>query len=176
MAGKGGKKQKQAAPKKLAAFDTAVRAAGLTALSGKDAVEGSYRAQIVAATGWQCSGSVDMDAHFKATEGQSPRWDYGIGISHANGQDLVCWVEPHPASSTGEVTKMLEKLAWLKGKLDTVAFKKLKAMTYVSGRVGHPFYWLRTVNGQCRITAHGKEAKLLAKSGLRMPSQHLIMP
>jgi hypothetical protein len=176
MAGKGGKKQKSTAPKRSAAFDLAMQAAGLTALPGKDAVEGSYRAQISTANGYSLSGSVDLDGHFKATEPQSSRWDYCIGLVMVGGQELACWVEPHPASSTGEVTKMLEKLAWLKAKLDTAAFKKLKGMTYVPGRAGHPFYWLRTLNGQCRITAHGKEAKLLAKSGLRMPAQHLTLP
>ena len=176
MATKGGKNQKTPATKKSTAFDLAVQAARLTALSGKEAVEGSYRAQITSANGWKFTGSVDMDAHFKATEGQSNRWDYGIGISQANGQELVCWVEPHPASSTGEVRKMLDKLAWLKEKLDAPAFKKLKAMTHVPGRAGHPFYWLRTLNGECRITAHGKEAKLLAQKGLRMPAQHLTLP
>ena len=176
MAATGGKNQKTPATKKSTAFDSAVQAAGLTALSGKDAVEGSYRAQIKAANGWKFTGSVDMDAHFKSAEGQSNRWDYGIGISEVGGRELVCWLEPHPASSTGEVRKMLDKLAWLKEKLDAPAFKKLKALTYVPDRVGHPFYWLRTLKGECRITAHGKEAKQLAKSGLRMPAQQLTLP
>ena len=176
MAAKGEKKQKTPAAKKSTAFDLAVQAAGLTALSGKGAVEGSYRAQITATNGWKFTCSVDMDAHFKSAEGQSNRWDYGMGISQANGKELVCWVEPHPASSTGEVRKMLDKLAWLKEKLNAPAFKKLKDMTHAPGRVGHPFYWLRTLNGECRITAHGKEAKLLAQSGLRMPTQHLTLP
>jgi hypothetical protein len=175
MAGKGGKKQTAPAAKKLSAFNTAAKAAGLIALPGKEAVEGSYRAQIVVANGGKFSSSIDLDNHFKAVEPHSNRWDYGVGMSVPNGQELVCWVEPHPASSTREVTKMLDKLAWLKEKLDTNAFKQLKAMTYVSDRVGHPFYWLRTLNGQCRITAHGKEAKLLAKNGLRMPAQQLTL-
>jgi len=132
--------------------------------------------QIATLAGCHFTGSADVDGHFKATEAQSHRWDYAIGISQVNGQELVCWVEPHPASSTGEVSKMLAKLDWLKNKLDTASFKKLRAMTYVSGRTGHPFYWLRTVSGECRITAHGKEAKLLAKNGLRMPTQHLSLP
>lgn len=171
MAAKEGKKQKTSAGKKSTAFDSAVQAAGLTALSGKEAVKGSYRAQITPRNGWKFTGSVDIDDHFTATEGHSNRWDYGIGISQADAQELVCWVEPHPASSTGEVRKMLDKLAWLKEKLDTPDFKKLKAMT-----VGHPFYWLRTLNGECRIPAHSKEAKQLVKNGLRMPAQHLTLP
>lgn len=176
MAGKGGKQQNPAAPKKVRAFSAAALTAGLAELPGKNAVEGSYRAQIVSSTGWKFTGSVDVDAHFQATEAQSHRWDYGIGLSMANGQELVCWVEPHSASSSRHVEEMLAKLAWLKNKLDTPAFKKLKAMTYVPGRTGHSFYWLRTLSGECRISAHGKEAKLLAKSGLRMPAQHLTLP
>lgn len=173
MTGTGGKKQKLAAPRKSTGFDSAVQAAGLVALPGKEAVEGVYRAQIAASNGWQFTGSVDMDAHFKSTEAQSHRWDYAIGISQANGQERVCWVEPHSASSPRHVDEMLAKLAWLKKKLDTAAFKKLKAMTDVTSS---PFYWLRTLNGQCRITAHGKEARMLAKSGLRSPAQHLKLP
>lgn len=167
MAGKGGKKQK------LAAFDLATRAAGLTALPGKEAVEGTYRAQISVAPGWQFTYSVDLDSHFKAAEAQSNRWDYGVGIGIANGRELVCWIEPHSATSPRHVDEMLAKLAWLKSKMGSPAFKKLKDLTDVTGR---PFYWLRTLNGQCRITAHGKEAKLLARSGLRMPAQHLTLP
>lgn len=173
MAGKGGEKQTAPAAKKSSVFNTAAKAAGLIALPGKEAVEGSYRAQIVVANGWQFSGSVDLDNHFNTAEPHSNRWDYGIGMSAPNGQELVCWVEPHSASSPRHVDEMLAKLAWLKSKLDTPTFKKLKAMTDVTGR---PFYWLRTLNGQCRITAHGKGAKLLAKNGLRSPAQHLTLP
>lgn len=176
MAGKGGKNKTPAVPKETTAFDLAVKDAKLPAEDGKNAVAGLYRAQITVSDRWKFTGSVDMDAHFKPADPHSHRWDYAIGIRQANGQELVCWVEPHPASSTGEVNTMLAKLAWLKQKLDTASFKKLKAMTYVSGRTGHPFFWLRTVSGQCRITANSKEAKLLARSGLRMPAQHLSLP
>jgi hypothetical protein len=167
---------KKGATKKPSAFGLAAHATGLSALAGKDAVEGSYRAQIVSAQGWHFTGSADLDTHFKTTEAQAHRWDYGIGIGQANGQELVCWVEPHSASSSRHVGEMLAKLDWLKRKLDTAPFKKLREMTYVPGRTGHPFYWLRTLSGECRITAHGREARLLAKSGLRMPAQHLTLP
>ena len=176
MAGKSNKKQNPPANSRASAFGAAVKAAGLTHLPGKEAIEGAYRSQITTQSAWKFTGSVDVDTHFKATEAQSHRWDYGIGVGQADGQELVCWVEPHPASSTGEVTTMLAKLDWLKKKLDTPAFKKLKAMTYAPGRQGNQFLWLRTINGECRISVHGKEAKLLAKNGLRMPAQHLILP
>lgn len=176
MAAKGVKKTKTATKKKISGFHSAALDAGLVPQAGKEAVEGSYRAQIQVNKGGAFSSSVDVDSYFRAAEPQSHRWDYGIGIHLTNGQELVCWVEPHPASSTGQVSKMLEKLAWLKSKLETPAFKKLKAMTHASGHTGTPYYWLRTVSGECRISANSREAKLLALNGLRMPTQHLTLP
>jgi hypothetical protein len=176
MAAKGVKKTKTATQKKISGFHSAALDAGLVPQAGKEAVEGSYRAQIQVNKGGAFSGSVDVDGHFRAAEPQSHRWDYGIGVQLSNGQELVCWVEPHPASSTSQISKMLAKLAWLKSKLDTPAFKKLKAMTHAPGHTGTPYYWLRTVSGECRISANSKEARLLALQGLRMPAQHLILP
>lgn len=176
MIAKGVKKTKTAAKKKISGFHSAALDAGLVPQAGKEAVEGSYRAQIQVNKGAAFTGSVDVDGHFQATEPQSHRWDYGIGIQLTNGQELVCWVEPHPASSTSQVSKMLEKLAWLKSKLDTPAFKKLKAMTHAPGHTGSPYYWLRTVSGECRISANSREARLLALNGLRMPTQLIRFP
>lgn len=176
MAAKGVKKTKAATQKKISGFDSAAGDAGLVPKAGKEAVEGSYRAQIQVTKGGVFTGSVDVDGHFRPTEPQSHRWDYGIGIQLTNGQELVCWVEPHPASSTGQVSKMLEKLAWLKSKLDTPAFKKLKDMTQASGHTGSPYFWLRTVSGECRISANSKEARLLALHGMRMPTQQVALP
>jgi hypothetical protein len=176
MAAKGVKKSKTSASKKTSGFQSAAAAAGLSPQAGKQAVEGAYSAQVRVIKGAVFSGSVDVDTHFQAAEPQSHRWDYGIGVQLANGQEMVCWVEPHPASSTGQVANMLGKLAWLRRKLDTQAFKKLKAMTHGPGRTGSPYYWLRTVSGECRISANSKEARLLALNGLRMPSQHLTLP
>jgi hypothetical protein len=176
MAAKGVKKSKNAAQKNTSGFQSAVVAAGMSPRDGKKAVEGSYRAQVQVINGAVFSGSVDVDTHFKATEPQSPRWDYGIGIQLTNGQDLVCWVEPHPASSTGEVSKMLQKLEWLKSKLNTPSFKKLKDLTQAPGHTASPYCWLRTVSGECRISAGSKESRLMAKHGLRMPAPHLTLP
>lgn len=176
MAAKGEKKTRTATKKKTSGFHSTAFEAGLLPKAGKEAVEGSYRAQIQVSKGGSFTGSVDVDGHFKTAEPQSHRWDYGIGVQLTNGQELVCWVEPHPASSTSQVSKMLEKLAWLKSKLDTPAFKKLKDMTQASGHTGSPYYWLRTVSGECRISANSKEARLLALHGLRMPTQQVTLP
>lgn len=178
MAAKGVKKSKTAAQKKTSGFQSAASAAGLSPSVGKTAVTDSkdYSARIEVTKGGRFTESVNLDAHFLVLEPESNRWDYGIGIKLANSQELVCWVEPHPASSTGEVSKMLEKLAWLKSKLNTPAFKKLKHLTEAPGRTASPYCWLRTVSGECRISAGSKESRLMALHGLRMPAQHLTLP
>jgi len=155
-------------------FQAAALAAGLTPLNGKAAVEGAYRAQIkTSKADTQLTGSVDIDAHFQTAEPQSPRWGYGIGVQMSDGSELVCWVEPHSASSTDEVTRMLAKLDWLKAKLHTKAFEMLNAMKHASG---HRFYWLLKPDGACRISAHSKEARRVAQQGLRMPAKKLSLP
>jgi hypothetical protein len=139
-------------------FQGAACAAGLVPRSGKDAVEGRYRAQIIASKGAQFTGSVDVDGHFSVSEPQEHRWDYGVGLALSGGAEIACWVEPHPASSTGNVGVMLKKLDWLRAKLKTPPFKPLNAMTFKHSQSIPRFYWLLTPQGVCRITATSKEA------------------
>jgi hypothetical protein len=120
MAGKGAGKSrgKAKATKGLPAatpFEDAARSAGLTPQPGKQALKSSDREAVQVAAGASLSGSVDLDAHFKPTEPNAHRWDYGLGVQTS--QALAYWIEPHPASSTGEARVMLEKLDWLRGKL-----------------------------------------------------------
>ena len=158
------------------AFHVAASAAGLLPLGGKDAVQGSYRAQIVVSKGAQFTGSVDVDGHFSVSESQSHRWDYGLGLALSGGAEIACWVEPHPASSTGSVGTMLKKLEWLKAKLKTPPFRQLNAMTFKQSQGIQRFHWLLTPQGVCRITATSKEARTLAKAGLRMPARQITLP
>lgn len=176
MSGKLGKAGARGELRKATAFHAAAATAGLTALNGKEAVEGTYRAQITATRGAKFTGSVDVDGHFRALEPGSHRWDYGIGLALSDGAEIACWVEPHPASSTGEARTMLSKLAWLKAKLDSPNFKPLNAMTFKQSQGTQRFHWLLTAEGVCRIAATSKEAKLLAKAGLRMPARQLTLP
>lgn len=158
------------------AFHVAASAAGLLPLGGKDAVEGSYRAQIIVSKGAQFTGSVDVDGHYSVAEPQSHRWDYGLGVALSDGAEIACWVEPHPASSTGSVGTMLKKLDWLKAKLKTPPFRQLNAMTFKQSQGIQRFHWLLTPQGVCRITATSKEARTLAKAGLRMPARQITLP
>jgi hypothetical protein len=176
MKGRGKKTAMGPGLQEATAFQGAASAAGLRPLHGKDAVEGGYRAQIVAGKGARFTGSVDVDGHFSVSEPQGRRWDYGIGLALSDGAEIACWVEPHPASSTGSVGTMLEKLDWLKAKLKTPPFRQLNAMTFKHNQGIQRFHWLLTPQGVCRITATSKEARTLAKAGLRMPARQITLP
>ena len=99
------------------AFELAAKVAGLPTQPGLGAIKAEYRAGVALRSGHRHTASLDIDTAFLATEPTSSRWDYGIGMRSEAGQELLVWLEAHPASSTGEVQKMLDKLAWLKAKL-----------------------------------------------------------
>ena len=173
MAGKPVKKKPIAIP----TFETASAQASIPLSGGKGAIAGAYRTRVVAAAGYAFTHSIDLDGHFQPDEPNSPRWDYGVGIKSGNGAELAFWVEPHPASSTGEVQKMLDKLNWLKAKLKTKEFSEFKALcdAAAQNRV-IPYRWQTSEDGVIRITSKSKEARLLALNGLAMPSRHITLP
>jgi len=159
------------------AFETASIRAGVPYVAGKSAIQGSSRARVICAPDLTFTQSVDLDTHFKAVEPGSTRWDYGVGLKYRSGLELAFWIEPHPASSTGEVQKMLDKLAWLKTKLATPEFSELKLLSDATSRNGsNPFRWQTTTDGAIRITANSKEARMLALKGLSMPARQITLP
>lgn len=173
---KGGKVAAKKAPLKTSDFATAATNAGLNVEVGKQAVEGQYRDRISATAGNTFTNSVDMDRHFKVSEGASPRWDFAVGIKSGVNGESAFWIEPHPANSTGEVNTMIAKLNWLKAKLDTPEFaglKKLRDAAVAKGR--DPYRWLAT-DATIRITASSREARMLALHGLGMPRRVVVLP
>jgi hypothetical protein len=169
-------KARQGGPKKPAksitasAFEQAALAAGLSAQAGKDALENRYRAGIEAkANKTRFTGSVDLDDAFRAAEPTANRWDYGLGVQPAGGREFALWVEPHSASSLGEVRTILAKLDWLKAKLGLPAFRPLKALTDECVNQGHrPYHWMATAH--VGIRPGSREAMLLAQRGMTLPS------
>jgi hypothetical protein len=142
---------------------------------GKQALKSSHREAVQLAAGASFSGSVDIDTHFEPTEGNTRRWDYGLGV--LAGKALAYWIEPHPASSTGEAKVMLEKLDWLRGKLGSASFEALLRMTEAaleaSGET--PFRWVATT-GEISINRGSREARLIAAKGLAFPARSLRLP
>ncbi|MDP3654864.1 MAG: hypothetical protein Q8R67_24655 [Rhodoferax sp.] len=160
---------------KISEFESAATAAGLKVLPGKSAVKSQYQTGIAVGPGLSFTASVDIDLDCQAAEPQSNRWDYGLGLKTKKGEEFAVWVEPHPASSTGEVAKIFAKLDWLERKLAQPDFKGLNTLTQKSAQADIPrFHWL-AMTGDIRIRAGSREAALLSKRGLRLPSRHLVL-
>lgn len=151
-------------------FEAAAKAAGLAPATGKSAIDGPSRASIDAK---RLTGSIDMDKAFANSEPNSARWDYGVGIA-IDDNEAAFWIEPHPASSTSEVTAMLAKLAWLRRKLDKAEFADLRRLTDAAGRIGIAFRWL--TSSSIRLRPGSSDAMRLAKDGLAFPTRHLRLP
>lgn len=155
-------------------FVSAATAAGLFAEPGKGALDSAYRSMVDASNA-SFTASLDMDQSFLSSEPQASRWDYGIGISEPGDIEKAFWLEPHPASSTSEVQRMLAKLEWLKAKLALPQFAELRQLTQRASAADNPVYiWLHS--GANRISPHSREAKLLASKGLSLPRRHVTLP
>jgi hypothetical protein len=133
---------------------------------GLQALPNNYAKRIECANTQQLTGSINVDEALRATEPNSPRWDYGIGLSRKSAESAI-WVEVHPASSTG-VTDMLAKLQWLRNWLRAKA-PALDALTQSD------YYWVST-DATIAITPNSPQARRLAAAGLRGPKRVLPLP
>jgi len=150
-------------------LDTAA-AAELNGKPGKQAIEAMYRKQVSVSGTASFTGSVDLDQHFKNAEPNANRWDYGVGFNHVN--EFALWVEPHPASGSGEIAVMFRKLEWLRSKLKSPGYEDLAALTQAAEERGEiPFRWL--YQGKTSFRAGGKEARQLAQKGMRLPERSI---
>lgn len=154
-------------------FKDAAVAAGLAPSNGLQGLRRRDAAGIETGAGARIVASVDIDGHFSTKEPNANRWDYGVGL-RIQDTEAAFWVEPHPASSTGEVAKMLAKLEWLKGKLEIAEWADLKHLTARAQAHGIAFRWLTT--GAIRIRPGSREALMLSKAGLDQPRTRVRLP
>ena len=156
-------------------FDLAATQAGLLASAGKDAVEGRHRASIAAREpGTKFTGSVDLDSGFREREPGANRWDFGLGVALADRVEIAVWIEPHSASSLGEVARFLAKLDWLQAKLAEPQFERLRALTHECHRQGRrPYHWLATAT--VGIRPGSREANRLSQRGVGPPSKRVVI-
>jgi len=98
-------------------------------------------------------GSVDIDACTVAKYPDANRWDYALAYNHK-----VYFVEVHPAH-TSQVSKMLEKLQWLKNWLifNASEINKLKAE--------QPYYWIQS--GGCDILKTSSQYRRIMQVNLK---------
>lgn len=168
------KKEKRVVAPALTAFAKAAIRAKVPLRVGKSALKNEYRDSLSLHAQWKHTESVDLDLHFLEAEPNSPRWDYGVGVE-CKGEEFVFWVEPHPASSTGEVAKVTRKAKWLREKLSSDAFADLDHLTRRTSAAGYkPLQWV--FSGELRIVPGSKEARALAQAGIAFPSRHIKLP
>ena len=110
--------------------------------------------KVVASDGSRLDGSLNIDDAVAQLYPNENRWDYAIGYGQK-----VYFVEIHPAY-TGEVPKMIAKLNWLKLWLKAKA-PKIDALP----KSAPAYHWVQS--GKSAILPHSREAKLLAKYGLK---------
>lgn len=152
-------------------FLRAAATAKLDGKRGKQAIKARYRDQVSVSGTASFTGSVDIDQHFKTAEPNANRWDYGVGFSH-NNSEFALWIEPHPASGSGEIAVMLKKLDWLTSKLELPGYEDLAALTKAAEEKGKkPFRWL--YRGTTSFRYGGKEARQLAQKGMRLPERSI---
>ena len=156
-------------------FEAAALKAALTARPGKSAVKNEHRSRIAVRAAHKFLASVGLDAELRPDEPNAHRWDYGLGLIDRHAKESAWWVEPHPASSTGEVSTMLAKLDWLRAKLASHGFKGLRRLTDEAQRKGIAFRWLATSGDIC-IRPGSSHARRLALGGLAAPSRHIALP
>lgn len=133
-------------------------------------MENRYRGSVEGKTATtRFTGSLDMDAAFKQAEPEANRWDFGVGMHKPGKQEFAVWVEPHSASSLGEVKTILAKLDWLQGKLDQPEFRQLKALTdaCAAGGIDGFIGWQPPVWG---FAPAARRANMLAAHGMNPPS------
>ncbi|MBI2418302.1 MAG: hypothetical protein HYV28_10465 [Ignavibacteriales bacterium] len=120
--------------------------AGLKAL-------GKYSNKIQVKDNGKCDGSLDIDKCTMVKYPQAPRWDYAIGYD-----GKVVFVEVHSAN-TSEVSKMFDKLDWLKWWLtnNAPAINKLK-------KFNPAFVWIQS-NGFA-ILKHSAQYRRVAQINL----------
>ncbi len=99
-------------------------------------------------------GSVNIDKAVETLYPDVNRWDYVIGYGNK-----VCFVEVHPAF-TSEVSKMKQKLQWLK-----IWLKEKAAPIDSMQKLSPGFVWIQTK--QVAILPGSKQARELATLGLK---------
>lgn len=86
---------------------------------GKRGLKREHRRLITCSEDRRITGSMDLDSSLarESRFANDPRWDYGLGYETTDGRERAVWVEVHSAT-TGEVSKVLQKLQWLRDWLE----------------------------------------------------------
>lgn len=125
---------------------------------GLSAVKGSERLKFVVPDTYQLTGSIDIDGATIEIYPEDNRWDYAVEYA---GETF--FIEVHPCS-TSDVSKMIDKLTWLKWWLKNKA-PKIDALKSRN----KPYHWIAT--GSVGILKGSKYDKMLALNNIQVARQ-----
>ncbi len=105
------------------------------------------------------STSIDIDSALTASQPNDARWDYGVG-QRKGVQEIVHWIEVHPAGGGNNITQMDKKLAWLR--------------TWLHGNplAAYPRRVVWVASGKSAFNARDPRLKKLAQTGLQFAGGH----
>lgn len=124
---------------------------------GLRALRKTERSKVSCSDTSKLDGSLDIDTNVKSLYPDSERWDYAISYS-----GKVCYCEVHSAE-TSEVTKMTEKLAWLKQWLKDKG-PAINALPTCTPK----YVWLSS--GRVNVLSTSREAKKISHLGIVLTS------
>ena len=133
---------------------------------GLEALRAEDKPHIKAEDTRKLAGSADVDKALRKIEPNAHRWDFAIGYQHSNRtKECVYWVEIHTASDR-EVSKVLDKLRWLKSWLASDG----RALA----RFERDFIWVSS--GVTSFTLTSPQQKQFALLGLQHKGRVLRIP
>lgn len=129
-------------------------------LPGLQALKAQDRQHVTKARRTRLTVSVDIDAALAPVQPNAARWDYGIGCKQGD-DELVHWVEVHPASGGANLTEMAHKLTWLQAWLRGSGLGKFqKRIVWVA-------------SGPASYNSRHPAVKALAAKGLHFAGGHV---
>jgi hypothetical protein len=133
---------------KVAGLEQALRE-GLRALRAQD------RPHIDAEDTRRLRGSVDVDAALRKQHPNANRWDFAIGYEHVDRNEVVYWVEIHPASDA-HINTVIAKAQWL--------LRWLKNGSNALANFEREIIWVSS--GNTSLTPSAPQRKRMAQAGL----------
>ena len=121
--------------------------------NGLGAIESRYKGSITSSKGNSFTGSVDIDKATRKLKPEDNSWDYAIEF-----KSCTYFVEFHPAD-TSEVSKILQKLDWLKNWLKN----KAPLINSLKPQNKNPYHWIFTGGNHIARTSKYWKRLSLAK-------------
>ena len=139
---------------------------------GIEALEKAHQKCVICEEAKRLTGSIDLDSALKREprHARAPRWDYGLGYKPARGSEQAIWIEVHPAT-TKEVSKVLEKLRWLRDWLNAEADQLNRLTLRADAKLR--FVWI--ASDRVSIPKNSPQARQLNKRGIHRVLEDLTL-